>query len=217
MQHTPRTPVLLLPATILDLASAQSPPHYHNNAYPFQAAATGGDPAAPALSSPHFQNPTGGTEPPPLQAAATGGNPAALVYSFPHFPLLNTASILDTVAQIWPAFGDLRSAASAPRAGRLRDAISTLLAEARVIFFSELLTVCGTPALQHHTQSTPGAAVHSWARFLVARGTPPLGQSWSWSLEQCALLTAALLQLVPTSPWPLPAPSITLAFTIWPP
>ncbi len=182
--HTNQTThIPLLPATILDLASAQSPPQFRNNFFPFQAAATGGDPAAPALPSPHpldSQHSTNDNpnnllpaalldlhsvrapfQQQPFQAAATGGNPTAPEYSFPRFPLLDTASALDAVAQIWPAFGDLRLAAGSPRAGRLKDAISTLLAEARVIFFSELLTTCGTPASQHLTQHTPGAAVHS--------------------------------------------------------
>ena len=158
------------------------------------------------------------TSQPLSQAAATGGNPTALVYTFPHAPPHDINTVLDSVAQLWPAFGDLRASASAVRTGRLRNAIATLLAEARVIFFSELLAARDPAALRPPgPTTTPGSAVHSWARYLLTHGTPLLQNTWAWSAAQCALLAASLLHLLPTTPWRLPAPSATLDPAMWPP
>ncbi len=111
-----------------------------------QAAATGGDPAAVAFlpAPPDFPQvaATGGDPAadvnfsPLSQAVATGGDPEAVVFSS---PLPDVETLFSEVAALWPGFGELRAAASAPKRTRLRSAIGALLSEASVIFASELL------------------------------------------------------------------------------
>ena len=182
----------------------------------FQAAATGGDPAADAiLASPHA----------PSQAAATGGDPAAGVYSSPHLcavvpsrggaaavcnislplPLPLTRADVDAlfleVAALWPGFGGLRAAASAPKRTRLRTAIGALVSEARVIFGSALLAARGTADLRLPASRGSAPAVHAWACFLLLEGHRLLRSLWHWSDDQRALLLAQLALLVNPVPW----------------
>ncbi len=103
--------------------------------------------------------------------------PGALEFTFPYCLIFDTVTttVLDTVAQIWPAFGDPRSSARATRTGRLRSAIATLLAEARVIFFFELLAACNTSAHTHSPLLTPGPHRLVDPPHRLAPPPPPLG------------------------------------------
>ena len=94
--------------------------------------------------------------------------------------------------------------------------MGALLAEARVILFSELLSARSTPPHHHINTLTPGAAVHAWSRFLLISGTPLLSSAWTWAPKQCALLMAYLSHLVSPNPWSIPTPSVTLQHITWP-
>jgi hypothetical protein len=198
------------------------------------AAATGGDPATFILTSPHLYSATPaaaatGEDPaasnpkisslPVPQEAATGGDPAssalhsplAPTYCFPPFPTFDPGETLEIISEIWPAFGDLRSAASAARLGRFRLAVGALLSEARVTFCSELLLACGLATLRP-LHATPAATIHSWARFLLIRGAPLLCSQWSWSAGQFSILEADLARLVSSVPWAPCAATHTVHF-----
>ena len=190
-----------------------------------QEAATGGDPASYSYTSPRMgfspvHAATTGEDPAaPIpttssqistQEAATSGDPASLAlsspslsppaYSFSRFPVLEPSATLDIVAQIWPAFGELRSAAASARLGRFRLAVGAMISEARVTFCAELLAA-RTLLRPHTAHSTPAPAIHCWARFLLVRGAPLLRSRWSWSAEQCLILESHLSCLVSRTPW----------------
>ena len=70
---------------------------------------------------------------PPL-ADATGGDPPASVLQFsPHLGAALLAQP-DCVSSVWPAFGDLRSAARATKPSRFRLVVSATTSEARLVF-----------------------------------------------------------------------------------
>ena len=70
------------------------------------------------------------------------------------------------VARVWPAFDDLRGAARAPKAARLRLAISALLAEARLVMGACFLTTPLEPS-----PPAPESLLHSWVQDLLRHGS----------------------------------------------
>ena len=163
-----------------------------------RAAATGGEPAAPAsLSSPHNS-----------KAAATGEDPAASVFASSLFlpaPFIRgsttAADVFREVEALWPAFGELRAAASAAKRSRLRTALGALVAEARVIFASALLDARGARGARLPVSRGTAPAIHAWAAFLLLEGRPLFVSLWHWSQSQCDLLLAQLSLLVSTASW----------------
>ena len=89
-----------------------------------------------------------------------------LPFSAPLVPSLLVQSRL--VARVWPAFDDLRGAARAPKAARLRLAISALLAEARLVMGACFLT---TPLEPSPRAPSAGSLLHSWVQDLLRHGS----------------------------------------------
>ena len=108
-----------------------------------------------------------------------------LPFSAPLVPSLLVQSRL--VARVWPAFDDLRGAARAPKAARLRLAISALLAEARLVMGACFLT---TPLEPSSPAPSAGSLLHSWVKELLRHGST---SSLPW----------------PGSPDPVPTPDLS--------
>jgi len=161
----------------------------------FQVAAIGGDPATSVFNSP------------PSQAAATVG-PAALELSpaFPSAPLVmhRPGQLFSHVARVWPAFGNLRSAASATKQARLRTAIGALISEARVIFGSALLSARGIQGVPISPSRGAAPMIHACACYILRDGLHLFATLWFWSAAQISLLAAQLSLLVQPHPWSCP-------------
>ena len=130
-------PTLAAATTGADLAAA-SPSHSHQT--PVPVCATGADPHT--FSEPNSHHPLGGASSPPAgptalptpvqlpmgsvpqinrvpcsQPDATGGEPSELAHQFSPQSLDSLLHHVQYVASVWPAYGDLRSAASGERTG----------------------------------------------------------------------------------------------------
>ena len=160
------------------------------------AIVTCGDPVTPSILSPPIS----------FSAAATVGDPAAPVFHSPQFSL-DHAQLFAKAARVWPAFNDLRSAASAPKIARLRTALGALVSEARVIFGAALLSARGFHGVSLSPARGAAHVVHAWACYILRDGLSSFGTLWFWSPSQIALLAAHLSQLVQPRPWTCPVAS----------
>ena len=136
-----------------------------------------------------------------------------LPLSAPLAPSLLVQSRL--VARVWPAFDDLRGAARAPKAARLRLAISALLAEARLVMGACFLT---TPLEPSPPAPSAGSLLHSWVKELLRHGSTFLLSEWHWSTAQVNLLQAQLSGLASSLPWPGshdPVPTLDVSWVDW--
>ena len=119
---------------------------------------------------------------PPL-ADATGGDPPASVLQFsPHLGAALLAQP-DCVSSVWPAFGDLRSAARATKPSRFRLVVSATTSEARLVFGACFLLAQRSARPSEHPSTLPGATLHSWLQTLLAHGSALFRSTWHWSRE----------------------------------
>ena len=153
---------------------------------------TQGDTISPGLLSPSASSPS--------SAAATTGDPAASIYLSPQFALDN-ATLFAQAARAWPAFNDLRAAASASKSSRLRIALGALVSEARVVFGAALLSARGVSGAPPSPKWGAAPTIHAWACFILREGLSSFASLWHWSHEQVALLAAQLSLLVRPDPW----------------
>ena len=89
------------------------------------------------------------------------------------------------VARVWPAFDNLRGAARAPKAARLRLATSALLDEARLV-----MGACFLLAPPEPSPPSVGSLLHSWVKDLLSYGSAFLLSEWHWSAAQVQLVQA---------------------------
>ena len=137
---------------------------------------------------------------PPL-ADATGGDPPASVLQFsPHLGAALLAQP-DCVSSVWPAFGDLRSAARATKPSRFRLVVCATTSEARLVFGACFLLAQRSVRPSEHPSTLPGATLHSWLQTLLAHGSALFRSTWHWSREQCQLFHTHLCMVVAPAPW----------------
>ena len=150
------------------------------------SSATGGDPDEPVVNAPS-----------PLP-------PFLLGDSHLSFPPNLAESLLTQpacVASIWPAFEDLRSAASATKASRLKTVLSALVSEARLVFGACFLLSRHGPSPAQYLPARHGAILHTWIVTLLAHGPPFLQSLWRWPHSQCQLFVAHFLQIAAPATW----------------
>ena len=152
----------------------------------------------------------------PYLACAPAHIPALgprLTHTPPAAALFNRA---DQLAAIWPAFGALRSAASATKSSRLRIVLSAVVCEARVTFAGSFLTARGDGSPPAPDLPTAGAILWACVRSILDGGSAFLQSHWSWTSSQSTLLHSHMLSLSSSSDWtacpvaelPVPADSI---------
>lgn len=89
----------------------------------------------------------------------------------------------DCVASVWPAFGDLRSAARATKPSRLRLVARATVSEARLVFGACFLLSQRLDRPSEHLSTASGATLHFWIQTLLAHGTALLQSTWCWTAE----------------------------------
>ena len=119
---------------------------------------------------------------------------------------------VECVASIWPAFADLRAAASASKPSRLRLVVSAMVCEARLIFAASYLVARGEQPPGRAPRTLPGSTLHHWILTMLSHGGPALCRDWHWTQPQLQHLHAQLSLVVAPSPWTL-SPVSTVPFS----
>ena len=204
-----------------DLAAA---PPSHSHQTPVPVCATGADPHT--FSEPNSHHPLGGASSPPAgptalstlvqppmgsvpqinrvpcsQPDATGGEPSELAHQFSPQSLDSLLHHVQYVASVWPAYGDLRSAATANKRSRLRTVFSAMVCEARLVFAASYFLACSGDPLRLPPACSAGEILHSWALSLLVHGPTLLGLHWRWTDTQISLLRSQLSCLVSAQLW----------------
>ena len=115
------------------------------------------------------------------------------------------------MARVWPALGELHSAARSAKLSPLRCALSALIAEARLIMGTCFLSATPCSGLEHSPTLYLGPVLHHWIRTLLADGSDFVLAEWRWSAAQCQLLHAFLQSLVAPAPWSASAETLSAA------
>ncbi len=102
----------------------------------------------------------------------------------------------DVVASVWPAFSELRRAAHATKRSQLQLMVSTLVADARVVFGACLIAVRGSPSPSDEAPARPGGLLHLWIQTLLAHGHDALSELWHWPSHQTQFLYSQLSGVV---------------------
>ncbi len=84
---------------------------------------------------------------------------------------------VDFVASVWPAFADLRAAASISKPSRLRLVVSAMVCKARLVFAASYLVALGEPALGRAPRTLPGCTLHRWILAMLTHSAPALCDS----------------------------------------
>jgi hypothetical protein len=118
----------------------------------------------------------------------------------------------DCVASVWPAFADLRAAASNSKPSRLHLVVSAMVCEARLVFAASYLVARGEPAPDRAPRTLPGRTLHRWILAMLTHGAPALCDSWRWTQPQLQHLHAQLCRVAAPTTW-TPSPVTVALFS----